>query len=293
MIINKKIDIKKYDAFYTKRSVALECYNIIKATLGEFINKKTLWIEPSAGDGSFLDAIEGKKFGFDICPQRSDIKKLDFLEDELIIEKIKLTFKHTIIIGNPPFGKRSSKAIEFFNRSTQYASTVAFILPNQFKKYSVQSKLNKDFKLIKETVLDSNSFLANDKDYDVRCVFQIWTLLDTPLADLRIKEAPKIKHKDFEMFQYNNTTPALKYFDKGIYGWDFAVPRQGFYDYSLRIEDVNCLNKKVQWIFFKARNKKILKRLKGLDFEKLARNNTSILGFGKHDVVSEYTNIYG
>jgi len=293
MIINKKIDIKKYDAFYTKRSVALECCNIIKETLGKFINKKTLWIEPSAGDGSFLDAIDGKKLGFDICPQRGDIKKLDFLESDIVLEKIKLDSKNTIIIGNPPFGKRSSKAIAFFNRGADYASTVAFILPNQFKKYSVQSKLNKNFKLIKETILGNNSFLANDKDYDVRCVFQIWTRLDIPLADLRIKEPPKIKHKDFEMFQYNNTAAALKYFDKDIYGWDFAVPRQGFYDYSLRVHDVNGLNKKVQWIFFKAKNKKILKRLKSLDFEKLSRNNTSILGFGKHDVVSEYTNIYG
>ena len=293
MVINKKIDIKKYDAFYTKRSVALECYKIIKETLHEFINKKTLWIEPSAGDGSFLDAIDGKKIGFDICPQRDDIEELDFLESDIIFEKIKHDSKNTIIIGNPPFGKRSTKAIEFFNRGANYADTVAFILPNQFKKYSVQSKLNKNFKLIKESILDANSFLANDKDYDIRCVFQIWTCLETSFDDLKIKEPPKTHHKDFEMFQYNNTTPTLKYFDKEKYAWDFAVPRQGFYDYSLKIEDEKKLNKKIQWIFFKAKNKTILKKLKNLDFEKLAQNNTAILGFGKHDVVSEYINLYG
>ena len=288
MKINK---IKELDLFYTKSDVALQCYNVIKNILGEFINNKTLWIEPSVGSGSFFNIIEGRKKGFDIYPRikNKNIKELDFLEDN---RNILPYTKNSIVIGNPPFGKRAKKAISFFNKASTISNHIGFIVPNQFKKYSAQSKLNKNFKLIHELELDENSFISNGKDYKVRCIFQIWTCLETPLINLRIKEPPKIKHDDFEIFQYNNTKEALKYFNKELYQWDFAVPRQGFYDYSLRIKNENDLNKKIQWAFFKAKNKNVLKRLNNIDFEKLARNNTSILGFGKHDVVSEYMSMY-
>ena len=230
------------------------------------------------------------KLGFDIDPQNENIKYLDFLKDKINFGNKKSS--NIIFLGNPPFGKRASKAIDFINRANIYASFIAFILPNQFKKYSTHSKLNENLKLIYEKELAENSFLFNNKDYKIRTVFQIWTKLDNIATNLRIKDPPKIKHEDFEMFQYNNTPQALKYFNKTIYNWDFAVPRQGYYDYNLRIENEKDLNKKIQWIFFKAKNKKIIARLKALNFEKLAKNNTSILGFGKHDVVKEYIKIY-
>ena len=90
------------------------------------------------------------------------------------------------------------------------------------------------------------------------------------------------------MWQYNNTKETRKYFDKSKYKWDFAVARQGYYDYKNFIYDENKLNPKVQYIFFKANNNNTLEKLKNIDFEKLSKKNTTIPGFGKADVVKEF-----
>ena len=288
---------KDLDQFYTKPEVAKKCYSIVVGILQDI--NKIQFIEPAAGTGSFFELFPNKqiqynknkyktRLGFDIDPKTNEIKKKDFLTED--INTHTLLPKHkVIIVGNPPFGNRSKIAIKFFNRSTEYADTVAFIVPLQFKKWSVHSKLNKEFKLIKEISLDKNSFIFNNKEYGVRCVFQIWTKLPLNYKNLRILTKPQITHIDFEIWQYNNTPGALKYFD---YGWDFAVVRQGYYDYTELITCKEKLNTKRQWIFFKAKNNTILQRLKHLDFTQLSKNNTTIPGFGKADVVKEYINLY-
>lgn len=49
---------------------------------------------------------------------------------------------------------------------------------------------------------------------------------------------------------------------------------------------------KQQWIFFKAKNKEILEKLKQLDFTKLSKKNIGIPGFGKADVVQEFLTMF-
>jgi predicted RNA methylase len=273
---------KKLGQFYTKPEVAKKCYDLVVSFL-QNINK-IQFIEPSAGTGSFFNLLPNKyiqynknkyktRLGFDIDPKEKQIEKKDFLNDYLNVN-ILLPKIRVVIIGNPPFGNRSSLAIKFFNKAIRYGDTVAFIVPLQFKKWSVQSKLNKEFKLIKELLLDKNSFTFNNKDYGVRCVFQIWTKLDTQCKNLR---------------KYNNTKKTLKYFD---YTWDFAVVRQGYYDYTKLITNKTKLNPKRQWIFFKASSNVILQRLKNLNFTQLSKNNTTVPGFGKADVIKEYVKLY-
>ena len=123
-------------------------------------------------------------------------------------------------------------------------------------------------------------------------LLSVWTTRETRMSDLRIRQSPRTRHPDFEMYQYNCTEEAARFFDKSAYPWDFAVPRQGFKDYSTRETDPQALDRRVQWIFFKAKNKKVLSRLKKLDFETLSRKNSTIPGFGKADVVEEYERLY-
>lgn len=278
------------DQYYTKSNVSEKCIKTLKSFFNnEFWENKT-FLEPSAGTGSFLNALH-KNFNnvsveaFDIDPKAQDIVKKDFLTLE--IDK-----KHLITIGNPPFGKRSATAIKFFNHAAKVSDIIAFIVPIQFEKYNVQKKLNSDFKLIYSKILDDNSFIHKDKDYNVRCCFQIWTRLNTNNPDLRIYTPPRTTHAKFEMFLYNNTPETLKYFDKSIYKWNFAVPRQGYYDYSLRIDDEKALQKNVQYIFFKSDDKEVLDNLRRIDFEKLSQKNTTIPGFGKADIVSYYEEVF-
>ena len=302
--MNCKQTIKKeLNQFYTKEVIAKKCYDLTIDTLIHIYTaqytRKIQFIEPSAGTGSFLRLLPNKciqynknkyktRLGFDIDPKDKEIEKKDFLIENLDIS-ILLPKDRVIIVGNPPFGNRSKLAIAFFNKSAQYATTIAFIVPLQFRKWSVHSKLDKRFKLIKELPLDKNSFIFDDKSYGVGCVFQIWTTLDTTYKNMRIVSKPQIQHQDFDMWQYNNTPGALKYFD---YHWDFAVVRQGYYDYTELIMYKSDLNTKKQWIFFKAGDNETLQKLKAIDFEELSKNNTTVPGFGKADVIKEYNKLY-
>lgn len=274
------------DQFYTKSKIAEKCFSVLEKKYPELLNNSKI-LEPCAGTGSFVECFikHGVKkqniIAFDIEPKHSMVKQKDFLSSSF-------KFKNIITITNPPFGRRSKMAIAFFNKAATFSHTIAFIVPVQFQKFGVQSHLNKDFHLIYEKLLPAKSFENDGKDLSVRCCFQIWTRKEG-YKDLRIKKAPSIAHPDFEMLLYNNTPETRKYFD---YEWDFAVPRQGFYDYSLRITSKNELNPKVQYMFFVSNDNKILRRLINIDFDKLALNNTTIKGYGKADVVSEYMRLY-
>lgn len=273
------------DQYYTKSSVAKWCIDRLGKDLPSVFNKH--FIEPSAGNGEFFNLLpKYRRTGIDIEPNGKDIKYADFLKwNPPLKDK-----KRYVIVGNPPFGKRSNLAVDFFNHSADMAETIAFIVPRQFQKYSVHSQLNEDFRLIKDYELDENSFYTLDgKNFDVRCVFQIWTSKNTPNENLRILTAPPTAHEDFEMYQYNNTPQALRVFEKE---WDFAVPRQGYEDYSRRETEGRQCEKNKQWILFKPKTWQICRRLWDFDFMKLARKNTMVYGFGKADVVMEYNRIY-
>jgi predicted RNA methylase len=289
---------EKLDKYYTKQCVANQCYLAIKELLrvAGKKNKDLLFIEPSAGSGVFLNAIQESKLGFDIAPTKESnhpIEQNDFLNDDLfeLLDTRQLA-KQLVFIGNPPFGTKSKLAIEFVNKSLGYSNIVGFIVPVQFRKWSVQSHINKNAKLILDMDLQENAFEFMGKDYKVRCCFQVWALDDfsTKFDDLRIAVKPDTNHDDFEMYQFNRTEQAKKFFD---YEWDFAVPRQGYLDYTIKALSKKECDMKQQWIFFKAKDKKTLERLKKLDFEKLSKKNIGIPGFGKADVVQEYLAMFG
>lgn len=294
----KKVEkADKYFQFYTEPSIARYCIDILSDKLKTLNYNNFKFLEPSAGTGNFIDAAEQKYadceiVSIDIDPYDNRVRKMDYLKSTT--RKLHLKKKdHVIVIGNPPFGKKSTLAIQFFNKSCEYADIIAFILPLQFEKWSVQSKLNKDMKLIFSERLDPKSFIFKDKEVSIRCCFQIWVKNHLSEEDLRIRKAPTTKHKDFEMYQYNYTQEARKFFDKEKYGWDFAVPRQGYYDYNQKIYNQEDLSYRVQWIFFKAKDEKILDNLHKIDFGKLSLKNTTTPGFGKADVIEEYIRMFG
>lgn len=293
------MNAKEFDQFYTADDVAVSCLEKVLGVLPKIgiNNSEVFYLEPSAGDGAFLRAIEktdpSRKqacLGCDIDPKREDILKRDFLRDS--ISDCLPTGKVVVTVGNPPFGRKGKLASAFINKAFEYSRVVCFILPIQFNKFSGHNQIVPQAKLVFSEPLPENCFVFNGKPYSVRSCFQVWTTRETQMPDLRIRQSPRTRHPDFEMYQYNCTEEAAKFFDKHAYPWDFAVPRQGFKDYSMRVTDPQALDRRVQWIFFKAKNKKILSRLKKLDFEALSRKNSTIPGFGKADVVEEYERLY-
>ncbi len=158
------------DKFYTKTNIANECVRLFKKNI-EY-NSNDVIIEPSAGNGSFIQFIKElgitSKF-YDILPEHPEIEKQDFLT-----LNIKYIDKNIHIIGNPPFGRQSSLAIKFVKKCCEFASSISFILPKSFKKDSLQKHFKLNYHLIHEWDIPEHAFMINDKQSNVPCVFQIW-----------------------------------------------------------------------------------------------------------------------
>ena len=92
------------------------------------------------------------------------------------------------------------------------------------------------------------------------------------------------------MWQYNNTPDALKVFQNPF---DFAVPCQGWQDYSRRETDEKQCEKSKQWILLKAKNPTVLAQLMKIDYGHLAQEcATAVPGFRKGDLVKAYKEKY-
>lgn len=161
------------DQYFTKRDVSMRLYLKTLEVIQRYENNlaEYTWLEPSVGEGCFFDILPAdRRIGIDLEPQNDEVIRHDYLTYNLPADKI-------IVIGNPPFGHRGVLALEFINHSSN-AEYVAFVLPMFFKsvgKGSIRYRV-KGFNLIYEENLPHNSFyLANGKDADVKCCFQIWS----------------------------------------------------------------------------------------------------------------------
>ncbi|MDI9357293.1 MAG: hypothetical protein QM536_09750 [Chitinophagaceae bacterium] len=165
------------DAFYTDPKIAKWCYDLLAPfSLDTF----TLFLEPSAGNGSFYSLFpKEKRLGLDIVPQNLEIQKKDFFT--FFPEK-----KGVVTIGNPPFGKNSSLSVKFFNHAAQFSDMIAFIVPKTFQKASIQNRLNRFFVLKLDRDLPKNSFLLNGEKYDVPCCFQVWEKTEKKRMSLQV-----------------------------------------------------------------------------------------------------------
>lgn len=91
------------DQFFTKKEVAKELYsNLIEHIKLDGISiDDCIFIEPSAGEGSFYDLLpNAARIGIDILPMHEEVQAQDFLSWELppVPEGKKIVF-----VGNPPF----------------------------------------------------------------------------------------------------------------------------------------------------------------------------------------------
>ena len=280
------ISLPDLDQFFTPEGKAREMLDISVEMLGKANVMRPFWIEPSAGTGAFFSLLPaGMRFGIDLEPRCPYVKKGNFLDWKPTGTAKRIPRHRRVVVGNPPFGRRGKMAIEFFNHAARYADTVAFVMPSLFEKASAQEHLKKDMKLSVSERVDPPLFLTLDGTLrDVSTVFQIWTRLPGTV-DGRAKQAPR-RCADFSMWQYNNIKAARKVFKED---WDFAVPCQGWQDYSRRETRAKDCEKNKQWMLFKARNEKTLERLMDFDFDALARRGSTVVpGFRKNDMLEAW-----
>lgn len=163
----------KLDKYYTQPKIAKKCCSYFKKIIK--IGKNDLVIEPSAGNGSFIPYIQQlseNNIFLDISPKHKLIQKQNFLTYKLSEEAQK--YRKIYVIGNPPFGFKSSAAIKFIKHMCKFCDGFGLILPKSFMKRSMQKSVPLNFHLKGNLILPPFSFIKNKRMYNVPSVFQIW-----------------------------------------------------------------------------------------------------------------------
>lgn len=161
------------DKYYTKDNIVKLCLENVKKYV-DISTTDDIIIEPSAGNGSFIPGIKEmskKCIFYDIDPEHSEIVKQDYLKLDANATNANAKIH---AIGNPPFGRQSSTAIQFIKKSCSFCDSISFILPKSFKKDSLKKAFPLHFHLVFETDLPDKSFLVDGIEHTVPCIFQIW-----------------------------------------------------------------------------------------------------------------------
>lgn len=156
---------KELDKFYTSPEASETFYNNVCSVidLTTFDNI----VEPSCGSGALLKNLPEETIALDLFPEMDGVIQQDFFDFQYPEGK-------TLTYMNPPFGKRSKLAIDFFNKAAEHSTAIACIIPVTWEKYSIQNRLKKGWALVFSERLPEKSFVLEGKPYSVRCVQQVW-----------------------------------------------------------------------------------------------------------------------
>lgn len=252
------------DKFYTQFQIATECIQLVPE-----IDTYDLIIEPSAGTGSFSTQLDC--LAYDLEPAATGIIQQDWLTTKPFEQE------HILVIGNPPFGSRSTVAKQFIKHSREIgAETIAFILPDTFSKLTNQSKslFPENWKLIVEHKLsDCNFKLENGKDYYVPCSFYVWTKRQ---SNINLRQVKVPENNDF-IFLPRESEDA-----------DFSINGN-----SGKIKEIeNITNSKAEH-YIKAKNKTV-QELKDIfskiEYPILSSVNGGNYWIGQQDILKAYNN---
>lgn len=168
---------KDKDQFFTPSHVAQHCVEIVTRTLEDLgLNVEDyVFVEPSAGSGRFLPYMPTSNYiAMDIEPFGDNIIKQDFLDWS------PESNKKYIVIGNPPFGLRGQKALQFINKGFEFADFVCFILPPLFNsdgKGSPKKRIDANLILSEEITSYAYTY-PNGESVNINTIFQIWSKMD-------------------------------------------------------------------------------------------------------------------
>jgi hypothetical protein len=222
---------RKLNKFYTNPEIAKDFVEIINTYYP--LDQFDLIVEPSAGDGSFLNHLPENTVALDIAPEGPNIIEQDFFTYNPGYNPLYNPIK-IACIGNPPFGAGylNPLAKAFFNHAATFSELIAFIVPAKWQtSWKVQFQLNDSFGLYFSEILPKNSFVFDGDAYDVPCCMQIWSKTNPKkLEDIRIRKRPPTKHTDFDMFLTCDNVPKLPEVREQIRNqeyWEFALKYWG------------------------------------------------------------------
>jgi len=255
------------DQYFTKPEVVKLCL----AQLGD-LSGYDLVIEPSAGSGAFLDAIEHeRKIGVDLDPQHEDVLKANWLEYE-----VDSAFERVLVVGNPPYGRYHKLSSAFIRRALSFSNTktIAFILPNVYRKHTRQRIIPQDWRIVSITDLGRDCFTLDGKDYHVPTSF--FVLDRSQGVDLRARPPAKVTGtRDFDFAKSDD-------FDVFVFG---ASPR--------RVITNPTPNNRGYFLKAKVPVPTLVKRIKSVDWKGNSCANGGVYWLTKHEFVQQYRAHHG
>ena len=235
-ILSKDIVYSEYgaslkDQFFTPKDLAKRCWEIFNNKVEINMDEYT-FIEPSAGDGSFLHILPTGSIGLDIEPRATGIQQQDYLT-----WKPSDATKKYIVFGNPPFGLRGHLALNFINHSHSFADYVCFILPQLFASDGKGSprKRVKGYHLIYSEGLSAMFYSPDNQSVKVNGVFQIWSK-HTSNPDYAIKANTEENMKIMKVYSLSNGGTIATTRNKDMIGkCDIYLPSTCFGKDNMRI----------------------------------------------------------
>jgi len=259
---------KELDQFYTKDYIAEHCINSLTGYYPlEAFNHI---IEPAAGTGAFYSLLpEDKRIGLDLDP-KIDVEKCDFLLDYTYSNN---GSERVLVLTNPPYGTNSTTAVAFFKKAALFADVIGYLIPIQWKRYTLQNRLPKEWNLIHSEDLPKDSFIFNEQSYSVSTCFQIWTKHEY-YPDLRIRTKPVTSHPDFDFIKDPSKADFLLVVcgrrNQYIHETDSKLSKW-------TVERIKCNKPGVREVF------------ESIDWDKYGEQSTGTMWINKEMIVKEYT----
>lgn len=208
----RKCNKFEHDKYYTPQHVV---DYVVKKTIEIVGSDFDCVVEPSAGNGAFIQAIEdsfkgSKKVYMDLYPDADGVAQQDYLKYE---------HKHegkTLVIGNPPFGARNTLSVRFFKKSIQFADCIVYVLPisqlnNNQQMYEFDLVYSEDLGVVQY----SNNL------GDLKEVPSCLNIYKRPVNDT-FNGKVKYKFKNFKILDYRKSLhekPTRNLYSFGICKW--------------------------------------------------------------------------
>jgi len=264
------------EQFFTQFETAERLSNWIKSQ--PWFENVTDIIEPSAGDGAWLKFLPVTK-AYDLEPRSEGIVQADYLET-------KIPYKEkTLIVGNPPFGRMGSLAMEFVKKGCEEADYIAYILPASFGKKSVMRRLPKKFHLLYQEDLLDETFRFERDGRKVSVVFQVWERRAEDRKDPVLRDSCK----DFSFIKVNSppSGPAKPAPDNA----DIAICTHGSGYGKIHLSNHSDLNSRThRFIKSNIESEKLAQRLGSIAWEDVAKYTVGAPCLSTKEIVYAYEN---
>lgn len=181
------------EQYYTNSNVVDICLQEVQKHI-DLADK--IILEPAGGTGEFIEGFRrlGIKdeniISYDIEPKHDLVMEGNFLEVK------SFSSDKMVSITNPPFGRMSSLAVDFFKHSAPHCDYICYLIPKSWRKWTMLNRLPKNFHLVSDISLPKDCFYVpgeESKKGVLETVFQIWEKREEQRKEIKIPDNKLVK----------------------------------------------------------------------------------------------------